>query len=76
MTKEQLSAILDRVRSWPASKQEDAMRLLLALEKQDEAIYELSKEERADVEAGFADAEAGRFASDAEVAAFFERFRR
>jgi predicted transcriptional regulator len=76
MTKEQLNAILDRVSSWPASKQEDAVRLLLALEQQDEEPYVLSEEERADAEAGLAEMDAGKFASDEDVAALFNRFRR
>jgi predicted transcriptional regulator len=76
VTKEQLNAILDRVRSWPASKQEDAVRVLLAIEQQDEEPYVLSDEERADAEAGLAEMDAGQFASDEEVAAVFNRFRR
>jgi predicted transcriptional regulator len=36
--------------------------------------YELSSEEREEIERGVADAEAGRFASDEEVAAVFAKF--
>ena len=38
-------------------------------------FYELSAEERAGVERGLADADAGRFATDEEVAAVFAKFR-
>ena len=36
--------------------------------------YELSPEERQEIDRGLADAEAGRFASDEEVAAVFAKF--
>jgi predicted transcriptional regulator len=52
------------------------VRVLLAIEQQDEEPYVLSDEERADAEAGLAEMDAGQFASDEEVAAVFNRFRR
>jgi hypothetical protein len=76
MTEEQLEAIFERVRAWPASKQQDAVELLLALESQGQEPYVLSADERADAEAGLAELDAGKLASEAEVAAVFDRFRR
>jgi predicted transcriptional regulator len=69
MTKDQIDAILDRVHSWPKARQEDAARVLLAMEAQDSSTYVLSDEERADVEAALAEAARGEFATDEEVAA-------
>jgi len=43
MTKEQIDAILDRVREWPDDYQEDAARVLLAMDPDKTAIYELSE---------------------------------
>jgi hypothetical protein len=60
MTKDQIDAVLDRVHSWPKSRQEDAVRLLLAMEAQDVTPYILSDEERADLEAALAEDRAWR----------------
>ena len=73
MTKEQIERVLDRVRSWPASRQEDAAAVLLAMEAEDLGPYRLSEEERADIEAALAEDE---IASEAEVAKVFGRYRR
>ena len=75
MTKDQIDAILDRVHSWPRSRQEDAARLLLAMEAQDGSVYGLSEEERADLEAALAEMARGEFATDEEIAAVFGRKR-
>ena len=73
MTKEQIESVLDRVRTWPASRQEDAAAVLLAMEAEDLGPYRLSDEERADIEAALAEDD---FATDAEVAEVFGRQRR
>lgn len=75
MTKEQIESVLDRVRSWPKERQEEAIEMLLYLETKDE-IYVLSDEEREAVRQGVAEAERGEFASDEEIEALFgRRFR-
>jgi predicted transcriptional regulator len=76
MTKEDLAdAILSRISDWP----DDAVNeLFLAMGKIEDArgiYYELSSEEREEIDRGLADAEAGRFANDEEVAAVFAKFR-
>jgi predicted transcriptional regulator len=76
MTKEQINAILDRVRTWPLERQEDAAAILLRMEEQGVTPYVLSPEERAEVEAGLAEAARGEFATDEEVEAVFSRYRR
>ena len=75
MTKEQLEAIFDRVRTWPAEKQQEAAEVLLWLEKSDE-VYELSEEELAGIRRGLDDVENGRFATEEQVAALFAKARR
>jgi hypothetical protein len=75
MTKDQIDAVLDRVHSWPKDRQEDAVRLLLAMEAEGAGPYQLSPEERADLEAALAEADRGEFASEDEVEAFFARHR-
>jgi hypothetical protein len=76
MTKEQLDEVLERVRSWPKARQEDAVNMLLAMEKLGTEPYRLSPDERADIEAALAELARGEVASEAEVEALFKRYRR
>jgi predicted transcriptional regulator len=75
MNKAQIDSILDRVRTWPEERQEDAARILLAMEGQDNGVYRLNDEERAEIRAALAEVERGEVASDEEVAAVFNRYR-
>jgi hypothetical protein len=76
MTKEQIDAILDQVRTWPLEVQEDAAAILLRMEEQGVAPYVLSPDERTEVEAGLAETARGEFATHEEVEAVFSRYRR
>ena len=49
MKKDQITAVLERVRTWPAARQEDAARLLLEMEAQDASPYRLTDEQLAEV---------------------------
>lgn len=49
MKKDQITAVLERVRSWPAERQEDAARLLLEMEAQDTSPYRLTDEQVAEI---------------------------
>jgi predicted metal-dependent phosphoesterase TrpH len=75
MNKADIDAILDRVRTWPEERQEDAARILLVMEHQNSGVYRLSDEERTEIRAALAEVERGEVASDAEVAAVFNRYR-
>jgi hypothetical protein len=75
MNKAQIDSVLDRVRTWPLERQEDAARILLAMEDQDIGVYRLSDEERAEVRAALAEVERGEVASDEQVSALFNRYR-
>jgi predicted transcriptional regulator len=76
MTKTEIDAVLERVRTWPPERQEDAVRVLLEMEAQGTEVYKLSDDERAEIEASIAEADRGEFATDEEVAAIFNRYRR
>jgi predicted transcriptional regulator len=76
MTQEQIDSVLDRVRTWPPERQEDAVRVLLEMEAEGTQIYQLSEDELADVEEGLREIERGEVATDEEVAALFNRIRR
>lgn len=79
MTKEQIEAVLERVKTWPKERQEKAAEILLVIESMGKSlgdgVYKLSEEERADLEQGLAEAERGEFATDEEVAALFNKYR-
>jgi hypothetical protein len=75
MTKEQIAAVLDRVRTWSDARQEDAVRVLLAMEAQEITPYALDAEERAEIKAVLDEVARGEFATEAEVEAVFARYR-
>lgn len=75
MTRQEIDAVLERVRTWPLQRQEDAARSLLLLEEHGTVPYELNEEERADLEQALADEAREDFASDEEVKAVFDRYR-
>lgn len=70
MTKEQIYALLERVRSWPRARREDAALLLLAMELDASRQYVLSSVERQDLEAALAESDS-EYASDADLNAVF-----
>ena len=71
-----LKDILERVQSWPEAAQENAVDLLLALEREYAEPYQATDEERAAIDRGLRDVAEGRFATDAEVEAVFAKHRR
>jgi predicted transcriptional regulator len=76
MPNKELQALLDRVPTWPQELQEDVLALLQFYERELHDPYELTDEDKAAVERGLADAEAGRFATDQEMEELFARYRR
>lgn len=76
MTKDQVEAVLERVRSWPAERREEAARMLVALEGRTSGTYRLDAEEAADIEAALDEDAREEFACDAEVEAVFARLTR
>jgi hypothetical protein len=75
MTKEQIAAIFERVKTWPEDRQEEAIEMLLAIEALGSGQAQLSDGERAGVERGLEDLRRRRFASDEDMAALFSRFK-
>jgi len=74
MGKEKLDAVLDRVRAWP--DEEDAARMLEAMERLGTGVYRLTREERAAVLEGLAEAERGEFVSEDEMQAYWDRHQK
>lgn len=76
MLKEQILAIVERIDTWPADKQQLAYDLLKWIEAKDlEDDFELSAEDWADLEEGLAEADRGEFVSEEEMQAFFAKYR-
>jgi hypothetical protein len=76
MTKEQIEAVFDRVRTWPVERQQDAAEMLLRMEEQSALADDLSDEELADLEEALAEAERENPVPDNEIEALFDRYRR
>ena len=67
--------MLERVSTWPEEAQEEFVKSVAEIESRHLGVYQLSQEERDAVHRGLADMREGRLASDAEVAAVFNRYR-
>jgi hypothetical protein len=75
MTRQEIDAVFERVRTWPEERQELAAAMLLELEAGGGDVYVLSDEERAAIEEAEAELDRGEVASDEEVKALFARYR-
>jgi hypothetical protein len=71
-----LEKALDAVRAWPADRQDEAAKLLLALDRLGPGPYQASPEELAAIDEALEQVERGERASPAEVEAAFARFRK
>lgn len=71
MTKQDIDAVFERVRTWPSDRQACAAVLLLELERESREPYDLTEEEMAHLDA----AEASGVASEADVRAVFGQLR-
>ena len=68
MTKEEISLVLEKVRSWPQEDQEELAEIVREIEARRTGVYVLSDAERAAID----EAERSRMASDEEVAGFWK----
>ena len=71
-----LEKALHAVRAWPADRQDEAAKLLLALDRLGPAPYQASPEELTAIDEALEQVERGERASPAEVEAAFARFRK
>jgi hypothetical protein len=69
MTKEQINAVLDAVRSWPQEDQEEFAELAHEIEARRTGVYVLDNDERAAIE----EAEGIGVASEEDVERFWKR---
>ena len=73
MTKAQIDAVLENIRSWPAEDQEELAEIAREIEARREGIYVMTDDERAAVRAGLEQARRGEFVPEAEMDAFWKR---
>jgi len=74
MTKDQIEAVLERVRGWPRKRQEDLARIALQLEARDNDMEPEDEETRAAIAEGLAQARRRQFASEKRVRATWKKF--
>jgi hypothetical protein len=68
-----LKELIERLDTWPADAQQEAIQMLLAIEQEQVEPYELTPEDRAAIDRSIEDMRHGRFATDEQVAAIFSR---
>ena len=76
MTKEDIQAIFERVLAWPPERLDDVAEVLLQMETANDVVDDLTDEDLTDLEQGLAEADRGEFASEEEIQALFDRYRR
>lgn len=67
--------ILDRIAVWPKEAQEELVDAIVEIEAKHFGVYRLSDDEREAVREGLAQAARGQFATDEQIAAFYNRYR-
>jgi len=72
---QQLTKLIERVKTWPAWRQHDVARMIEAMEESGTEVYRLSDEERLLVDEGLDQANCGQFVSDDEMEKFWNRHR-
>jgi hypothetical protein len=75
MKRDLVEIILDRVADWPKAALDEFFGLIDQIEAKYGLGYKLTDEERKAIERGLEDVRAGRFASEEEIAALFDRFK-
>jgi len=73
MTKEQIDAVLQGVRSWPQEDQEELVEIAREIEARRTGVYVMTDAERGAVREGLAQADRGEFVLDEEMDAFWKR---
>jgi predicted transcriptional regulator len=76
MTKEEIQTIFERVLGWPSERLDDVAEVLLQMEAANDMTDDLTEAELADLEEGLAEADRGEFASEEEIQALLDRYRR
>jgi predicted transcriptional regulator len=73
MTKEQISAVLESVCSWPAEDQEELIELARQIQARRTGVYVMTDEEQVAVREGLEQARRGEFVSGEQMDAFWKK---
>jgi predicted transcriptional regulator len=74
MTREDIDAVLEGVRSWPQEDRAELAELAREIEARRTGVYVMTDEERAAVRQGLQEAGRGEFVPDEEMDAFWKRY--
>jgi predicted transcriptional regulator len=67
--------LLEEVQTWPLEDQEELAQYAREIRGRRTGVYKLSEDERIGIERGLEDMRAGRFATDEQIAAIFQKAR-
>jgi hypothetical protein len=70
-----VETLLERIADWPEEAQAELVQSIVDIETKHLGIYKLDPDERAAIERGLEEMRQGKFASDEQVAAVFNRYR-
>jgi predicted transcriptional regulator len=70
-----VEALLERIADWPEEAQAELVQSIVDIETKHLGVYKLSPDERTAIERGLEEMRQGKFASDEQVAAVFNRYR-
>ena len=70
-----VETLLERVADWPEEAQAELVKSIVDIETKHFGVYKLSPEEREAIEQALKEMRQGKFATDEQVAAVFDRYR-
>jgi predicted transcriptional regulator len=70
-----VETLLERIADWPEEAQAELVQSIVDIETKHLGVYKLEPDERAAIERGLEEMRQGKFASDEQVAAVFNRHR-
>jgi predicted transcriptional regulator len=70
-----VETLLERIADWPEEAQAELVQSIVDIETKHLGVYKLSPDERTAIERGLEEMRQGKFASDEQVAAVFDRYR-
>jgi predicted transcriptional regulator len=70
-----IETLLERITDWPTEAQAEVVKAIVDIETKYFGVCKLNAEERAAIEHGLEELRQGKFASDKQVAAVFNRYR-
>ena len=74
MTKKDINAVLEGVRSWPQEDQEELAEFAREIKARRTGVYVMNDGERAAVRQGLEEAGRGEFVPDEEMNAFWKKY--